>query len=393
MARDARIEQILSTTLTAGIAPNLVVTVGDRAGVRCTSAAGSRVADDPDSGPVGAASVYRVGSMTKPVVVVAALQLVQSGHLDLDAPVGSYLPAFDQLQVLEGFDGEIPRMRAPRSRATVRQLVTQTSGLGYDFLNENQRQWQLLTGTPNSWLGDAAVFDSPLHFDPGTSAQYGLGLDWLGRVLEAITGRGLDQVIEAGITGPLGMRDTTFAPGPAQRAALVPIHFPNGAGGWIPTELDFPTHPDWWSGGHGLYSTPQDFLRFLRMLLGNGSLDGVEILAPHLVDEAFRDHIAPLEIPAGTPSADPALAWDFDVRPGCGLGFLVNKVPLPRMRAAFSGAFAGMYNTNFVVDRTGDRAWVVMSQSLGGLLPDMLTTNVALERAIYDGLVPPRPRR
>lgn len=385
-APDAQIDSILSATVAAGVVPNLVVMVADREGVRSTSSAGSRIAGDPTSGKVGPTSIYRIGSMTKPVVVVTALQLVENGVLDLDAPVGDYLAAFDRLQVLVGFDGRIPRMRAQTSRPTVRQLITHTSGLGYDFLNENQRRWQEFTKTPNSWSGNARVFDSPLHFDAGTSGQYGIGLDWLGRVIESITGQTLDRAIRAAVTGPLGMVDTTFAPSAAQRRAVVPIHLPGAAGGWDATALDFPTDPDWWSGGHGLYSTAQDYLRFTRMLLGGGQLDGVVVLAAHSVAEAFRDHIAPLDLPAGTPSSDPALAWDFDVRPGCGLGFLVNKVPLPGMRAAYSGSFAGMYNTNFVIDRTRDRTWVVLSQSLAGQLPDLLEMNVALERAIYDGL-------
>lgn len=386
MTPDARIDALLSATLAAGVVPNVVVMVADHGGVRCISSAGSRIAGDPGSGDVGPTSVYRLGSMTKPIVIVAALQLCESGALDLDAPVGDYLPAFDRLQVLEGFDGEVPRMRPPASRALVRQLITQTSGLGYDFVNDNQRRWQEFTGIPNSWAGDARVFESPLHFDPGTSAQYGLGVDWLGRVLESVTGHSLDRVLEARVTGPLAMVDTTFAPSAAQRAAAVPVHIPDATGAWAATAIDFPAQQDWWSGGHGLYSTPQDYLRFTRMMLRDGELDGIRVLQPRTVAEAFRDHIAPAEIPAGVPSADPALAWDSGVRAGCGLGFLLNKVELPRMRAAYSGSFAGMYNTGVVIDRTRGQAWVVMSQSLAGQLPDMLEMNIALERALYDGL-------
>jgi methyl acetate hydrolase len=383
MSLDARIDSILSAALAAGVMPNMVVLVGDRDGVRCLSAAGARIAGDPGSGDVGPACLYRLGSMTKPIVIVAALQLCERGLLDLDVPVGDHLPAFDRLQVLEGFDGDTPRMRPPASRALVRHLITQTAGLGYDFINDAQRRWQEVTGIPNSWAGDERVFSSPLHFDPGTAGQYGLGVDWLGRIIESVTGQGLDRALQEMVTGPLGMADTTFAPSAAQRRVLVPIHLPNGSGGWGATELDFPLAPDWWSGGHGLYSTAADYLRFTRMLLNDGELDGVRVLQARTVDEVFQDHNVVAEIPVGIPTADPALAMETGPRPGVGLGLLVNKIDLPGMRAAWSGSFAGLYNTCFVVDRTRGRTWVALSQCAGGHLPAMLEVNIALEKAIY----------
>jgi methyl acetate hydrolase len=363
--------------------PNLVIAVADRSAVRYTGAAGSRVIGGSGDGQVGPESLFRLGSMTKQLVIVAALQLVEVGRLDFEAPVAHYLPEFARLPVLESFHGDVPRIRPPNAPVTIRHLATHTSGLSYDYFSANQRRWQELTGTPNSWSGEIDAFAAPLHFDPGTRWQYGLSIDWLGRVLEEVTGQGLDLVLEAGVTGPLDMADTTFTPSDVQRASCVPVHFPVAPGEWEASPLELPEQPDWWSGGHGLYSTPRDYLRFCRMLLGGGSLEGVTVLGPGAVSEMFRDQIAPLEIPANLPTNDPAMAGDREPRPGFGYCLLVTKDDLPGMRAAGSGSFGGMYNTNFVVDPARGWTWVVFSQVLPGAMPQTLELNTQVELAVY----------
>ena len=123
--------------------------------------------------------------MTKMVTTVAALQLVEQGKIDLDAPVETYRPEFAELQVLEGFDGDTPRLRAPKRQATVRQLANHTSGLSYWFWNADIVRWEALTGTGNVLAGTADAFTAPLVADPGTKLEYGINTDWLGRVVEA----------------------------------------------------------------------------------------------------------------------------------------------------------------------------------------------------------------
>ena len=138
-----------------------------------------------------------------------------------------------------------------------------------------------------------------------------------------------------------------------QRANSVPIHLRGESGAWEASELDWSQEPDWWAGGHGLYSTPRDYLRFQRMLLGGGALGGVRILEPATVDAAFTNQIGELDFPPAIATADPGTSADFNAGPGYkfGLGLLLNTEDQPGARAAGSGAWAGLFNTHFWVDR------------------------------------------
>src|SRR5262249_58055021 len=159
--------------------------------------------------PMTRDTMLRIASMTKMVTTTAALQLSERGALNLDASVQAYRPEFAGLQVLGGFEGDTPQLRAPGSRATVRQLMTHTAGLAYWFWNSDIDRYEQITGTPNASAGSDAMFAAPLMSDPGTRFEYGTGVDWLGRVVEAVSGQTLDAYLQAHITGPLGMTSTT----------------------------------------------------------------------------------------------------------------------------------------------------------------------------------------
>ncbi len=178
-------------------------------------------------------TLFRIMSMTKMPCTVAALQQVEQGNLDLDAPVAEYCPEFAEISVLEGFDGDTPRLRPAARPATVRNLVTHTSGLGYWFWSDNLVKWESVTGIPNVVAGSAASFQAPLLADPGTAFIYGINTDWLGKVIEAVTGKGLDVAIKEGITGPLGMDQTTFLMNDEQRPNSTPVHVKGEDGTWV----------------------------------------------------------------------------------------------------------------------------------------------------------------
>ncbi len=141
---------------------------------------------------------------------VAALQLVEEGKLDLDAPIEEYCPEFAKVQVLERLDGEKPVLRPPASKATVKNLITHTAGLGYWFWNADIAAWESATGTPNVLSGSKVVFNAPMVADPGTRFVYGINTDWLGQVIEAAGAEKLDEAIKTGVTDPLGMNETAF---------------------------------------------------------------------------------------------------------------------------------------------------------------------------------------
>src|SRR3954449_12649580 len=359
-----RIDEVLQGAVQRGVVPGVVAMAATAERPIYEGAAGVRSADADD--PIAADTMMRIASMTKMVTTVAALQLVERGDLDLDAPVATYRPEFAELKVLEGFHGETPLLREPRTQATVRQLVTHTSGLGYWFWNKDIDRYEQITGTPNVLPGSDDAFKAPLVADPGTRLEYGINTDWLGRVVEAISGRSLADYVDEHITGPLGMTSTRRRMSAEQRANSTPIHVRGDDGGWAATDIDWAQEPDFWGGGHYLYSTSRDYLRFQRMLLGRGTFEGAKILEPETVDDAFRNHIGALSFPAAVTTAHPELSADCNLGPGLkfGLGLLLNEERAPGMRAAGSGAWAGLFNTHFWVDPTSRVTGSIFSQVL-----------------------------
>ena len=160
------IDKVLQDAVASGAVPHVAAIAADRDGVIYQGAAGPRAVGESD--PVSTDTLFRIMSMTKMPCTVAALQQVEQGYLDLDAPVAEYCPEFAGVQVMTGIDGDTPVLRPPASQATVRQLITHTSGLGYWFWSDRLVRWEALTGTPNVVAGSAASFTAPMLADPGT---------------------------------------------------------------------------------------------------------------------------------------------------------------------------------------------------------------------------------
>jgi CubicO group peptidase (beta-lactamase class C family) len=381
------VDKVLEEAVGSGAVPHVAAIAADRDGVLYEGGAGVRIAGESDE-PVTAATQFRIMSMTKMVVTAAALQQVERGDLDLDAPVDTYVPAFADLQVLDGFDGDTPRLRPPVSRATVRHLVTHTSGLGYWFFDADLMRYEQVTGLPNVVPGSAEAFKAPLLADPGTRFCYGINIDWLGRVVEALAGTTLDVVVKEKITGPLGMGDTMFRLDEQRSANCVTLHLPGEDGNWVSAGEILNQTPDWWAGGHGLYSTPRDYIRFERMLLRGGELDGERILTQEMVDAAFTNQIGDLDFPPEIPTADPPITADFNAGPGWkwGYGLLLNTMDVPGMRRAGTGAWAGLFNTHFFVDRTTGICASIYTNSLPFVTEGPFTLYQNFERALYASL-------
>lgn len=382
----AGIDHVLSAAVANGDVPNVTAIAADRDGVIYEGSAGPRAIGQ--DAPISPDSMLRIASMTKMVVTVAALRQVERGNLELDAPADTYLPEFADLQVLEGFDGDTPKLRPAGARATVRQLITHTAGLGYWFLNANLARWLEVTGTPNVGTGLRASFAAPLMSDPGSRYEYGTNIDWLGRVVEVASGQSLDAYLDANVLGPLGMHNTTFLMSAEQRAESVPVHMRGEDGGWVATDFDWNQRPEWWAGGHGLYSTPRDYLAFQRMLLAGGSLGDAKILEPETVRAAFTNQIGALDFPAEIASSDPHSSCDVNLGPGLkwGYGLLLTTQRHPGMRAVGTGAWAGLFNTHFWIDPSGGIAAAIYTQLLPFLEPRALQLYLDFERALYAAL-------
>lgn len=382
----SKLDAVLQQGVDSGAVPHATAMAADRNGVIYEGAAGMRVAGGDE--PITADTHYRIMSMTKMIVTATALQQMEAGNLDLDAPVEQYCPQFADLQVLEGFDGDTPRLRPAASQATVKQLITHTAGVGYWFWNADLVRWEAVTGTPNVLSGSKVIFGAPLVADPGTRLEYGISTDWLGQVVEAASGRTLDVAVKEAVTGPLGMGETEFAPTDAQRADLTPVHLKGADGTWAPSEIELAVGPEYWAGGHGLHSTPRDYLKFQRALLGGGQLDGTRILLESTVSAAFTNQIGDLDFPASIETADPNSTASFSAGPDhkWGYGLLLNTKDIPGRRRAGSGAWAGLLNTHFWVDRTAGITGAIYTQFLPFVTPEAVAVYSDFETALYAAL-------
>ena len=380
------IDTVLQDAVASGAVPHVAAIAADRDGVIYQGAAGPRAVGESD--PVTVDTLFRIMSMTKMPCTVAALQQVEQGNLDLDAPVTEYCPEFAGVQVMTGIEGDAPVLRPPATQATVRNLITHTSGLGYWFWSDRLVRWESVTGTPNVVAGSAACLTAPMLADPGTQFIYGINIDWLGKVVEAVTGTGLDVAIKEGVTGPLGMDETTFLMTDQQRPNSTPVHVKAEDGTWAAVGEVLSQQPDYWAGGHGLYGPPSDYIKFERALLRGGELDGARILRQSTVDAAFSNQIGDLDFPAELPTADPGSTHTFQPGPGFkwGYGLLLNTVYIPGMRRAWSGGWAGLCNTHFWVDRSTGICASLYSNFLPFVPPDAVALYNNFEVALYASL-------
>jgi CubicO group peptidase (beta-lactamase class C family) len=366
------IRVLLDGAVSKGVAHGISALVVDRNGPLFLYAAGE----------ASERTVFRIASMTKAVATTAALQLVEQGALSLDATVESILPEFGQLKVLEGFDGDTPRLRPPASKATVHQLMTHTGGAGYFFLNENLKRYHDLTGEPNALTGLKRSLSVPLVNDPGTAWEYGVNADWLGLIVEKLSGQSLGSYLQAHVYGPLGMSDSTFSPSAEQRARLMRVMQREGDGKLVPSALDLPPVSEWDAAGHGSYGTIQDYGRFVRAWLN----DGAGILKPATVQMALQNHLGQIKLPELMKSTMPVLSNDVPTQPfpqGWGLGFHLTLVDLPGMRSAGTGDWAGVFNTYYWIDRSKGIGGVLMTQVLPFFDMPIIETLIGFEMAVY----------
>lgn len=364
--------------------PGVVAMVTDRDANVYEGAAGQR---EVDGEPMTLDTVFALYSATKAVTTTAALQLVEDGALDLDAPVSDYLPGFAELEVLEGFDpsGQ-PVLRPPAGPATTRQLLTHTSGLGYEFFDDDYARLVRDHGQPRIGRSTHGALTAPLLTDPGTRWQYGIGLDWAGQVIEAVDGRRLGEILADRVFGPLGMTDTAFGVYEQLAPRLARIHVRKGDGTLKPVGAQ-PRRAELDMGGQGLYGTVGDYLRFIRMWLNEGRGEHGRVLRPETVEFALRDHLPDgLEV-TGLPSSDTFLTHDAEFFPGVAktwsLPFMVNEADAPTGRPAGSQGWAGLANLYYWIDPRNGIGGFWATQVLPFFDPTSVNGFLELETATY----------
>jgi len=370
----AAVETALPEAAERAVVPGFVAMARWRGGAEYLRAFGRRSVAGPE--PMTPDAVFWIASMTKLVTSVAALQLIADGKLSLETPVAEVLPKFAELPILDGFDSAgAPRLRRAADAPTVRHLLTHTSGLGYTFLDADLQRYAEETGI------DIETSDRlPRRFEAGARWQYGTNTDWLGQLVVAVAGEGLESLFARHIFAPLGMADTSFAPSPGQKARQAQVHARLPDGGLAPIEFGMPAPPHFMMGGAGLYSTASDYMKLLTGLLENEVLPASA--TPWLFDNAVDD------LQCGfMPSVDHAMANDYEPMPGVekgwSLGLLINIEPGPDGRSAGSGAWAGLANCYYWLDPARGVAAVLLAQILPFADPAVLGLVSTFERAVY----------
>jgi len=326
-------------------------------------------------------AIFAIASMTKPVTSVAVMQLVEAGKVRLDEPAATYLPELAAVQVLEG-----GVRRAPKTPLTVRQLLTHTSGFGYEIFNADLRDYAAQGKVPSMMAGGDGFLKAPLLFDPGTRWEYGISTDWLGKLVEKVSGQSLEAYFRQAVFAPLGMDDTFFEVPPGKQPRLVSVH-QRKEDGTLAAQPRPPAKPvEFFSGGGGLHSTAEDYLKFARAMMAGGRLGQRRILTPESVAMMGRNQIGELTL-RPLPSFIPQLATDRAVMPGrpdkFGLGFAMNTQPLEKGRGANTLSWAGIYNTFFWIDRDKKVCAVLMTQMLPFLDDGPKALIDDFDRAVY----------
>jgi methyl acetate hydrolase len=383
------IDKILRGATEAGDLPGVVALVATREGAAYQGAAGKRVL--PTGPDMTVDSVFWIASMTKAVTSTAAMQLVERGKLQLDQPISEVLPELASPRVLEGFDaaGE-PKLRLATRPITLRHLLTHTAGFGYDIWNADLLRYEEKTGTPSIISCENKALTMPLTFDPGDQWDYGINIDWVGKAVERVSGQMLGDFFRENVFEPLGMKDTVFKLGDAQRRRLVGMHTRETDGSLAPMSFEIPQEPEFQMGGGGLYGTAADYLAFETMFLNEGRAPGGrQVLKPETVRAMGENQMGALNVQL-LKTVIPAYSNDAEFFPGMvkkwGLGFMINTDRVPGGRSANSLTWAGLGNTYFWIDPVKCIAGLILTQLIPFADSKALDLYDKFEKAVYAGL-------
>ena len=309
-------------------------------------------------------TIFALASMTKPVTSVAVMQLVEAGKVTLDEPASTYVPDLAKVQVLDN-----GKLRPPRNPITVRHLLTHTAGFSYEFMSPEILDLVKKGKLRSMLAGGDAFLNAPLLFDPGQRWEYGISTDWLGRLVEKVSGQRLDEYFRDNIFTPLAMPDSYFQV-PDGKKNRIAKRYQRKDGTLSEQPAMLLGGATFLSGGGGLFSTAADYIRLTTAILNGGELDGKRILKSETVALMGQNHIGELSVRPFR-SLAPEFATDNAALPGAldkfGLGFALNSRALDRGRGANTMSWAGIFNTFFWIDREKKLCAVLMTQMSPGL--------------------------
>jgi len=367
--RLARIRDALQADIDKGVVPGAVTLVARRGQIASHDVLGYR--DREAGAAMKSDTIFRIASMTKPFASVAAMMLAEEGRLLIADPVSRYIPQFANLEVAVDSDDRSaskPKAEPLRREMSVHDLLRHTSGLTYAHLaGPLLKSHYEGAGVVDEKQTNAELVGKlgrlPLAYQPGTTWQYGVSTDVLGRVVEVASGMELDRFIAERICKPLGLSNTGFGPFDEGRAAQPQI---DRASGQRPPMRNTSVRPRWVSGGSGLLSTAGDYARFAQMLMNGGQLGAARLLSPTTVSLMTSDHLTPdMRRSPSTTVLFGALAPTAELGIGFGLGFAVRthagRNPLPGSVGDFS--WSGVTGTYFWIDPQQQLIAILMMQA------------------------------
>ncbi len=382
-----RADMLLRGAVAAGAVPGVVAMATNREGTIYEGAFGERVLGSGQA--MTTDTVGWIASMTKALTSVAAVQCVERGLLDLDAPASRVVPAIGEAQVLTGFDADgRPTFRPPKRPVTLRHLLTHSAGFSYEIWNTDIQKVQAALGIPGITECRNRSLATPLLADPGERWEYGIGIDWAGKMVEAVSGQTLGAYLKANLFDPLGMTSTAFRIRPDMRERLAGIHLRGPDGRLAPFAFEIPQQPEFEMGGGGLYGTMGDYLKFVRMILNGGQLGGERVLKPETVASLAMNHMGDCRV-TRLVAAIP-LTNDAEFFPGVAkswsLAFQINHEPVFTGRPAGGLMWAGLANSFYWIDPATGVGGVYMTQIFPFADRESVPLYYAFETAVYDSL-------
>ena len=354
-----RMREVLQGHIDRGLIPGAVAMVSIGGETEFFAALGQQ---DPQGGTaMQADSIFRIYSMTKPIVSLATLMLVEQGRLQLTDPLTKYLPMFAGRQVAVQEDGKV-RLEPAAREATVHDLLRHTAGFTYEFMGDGPVQRQYTEAALGSRKRTNLEFCEalaaiPLAFQPGSCWEYSRATDVLGALLEVVTGQPLGQLLTQMVFAPLGMNDTGFALPEASFARLAEPFPVDPQSGEAVRLMENRRAPRFESGGGGLLSTGPDYARFLLLMRNHGTLDGVRLLSPHTLAWMIADHLGAIPVAGDLLAPGHGFGLGFAVRTHAGLA--------PTPGSVGSYFWSGLGGTSFIVDPAQNLFAMLLTQAPG----------------------------
>jgi methyl acetate hydrolase len=397
---EAQLDPIFQAAIDSERVPGVAAVALDASGkVLFSKGYGVTTAGDPNSPPLTPDTLGFIWSCTKLVTSIAALQLVEQGKIDLDEPVETYVPDIKNIKLVQGWnDDGSPKLTEPSKKIKMIHLFTHTSGMAYDFFDPDILKWRMYKNDPPCAYGTRsamAEYTTPLIFEPGSAWNYGTNNDWMGFVVEKISGLTLAEYMSKHIFQPLGLRQTGTKLSEEQDKKFMTVHSKDAEGNLTATPMRMASpaevpHP----GGHFVYSTTEEYCQILLALINNGThpVSKATILKPETVKEyLFKDQIPRVgcsnkgigDVPSTLPPVTCTGAFLPGVDKGWSCGMMMNNEDTPNGRRKGSGAWAGLGNCYYWVDPSAGKLGFVMSAILPFFDRDVLHLFDALERAVY----------